>query len=147
MIWQLHLSGFLVAVRLLSDLLSSQDCIGLIAEMCGVRHGSGERVRTDENKEVSFAVDIREIANGMNYVLEAFEVVAATVQTQVDDEFVRMLLLDQVEKPLRLLAQTFIPAKAAGDGVGVRQIGVSEVVVRFLAKQGALFECGNPAYL
>ena len=83
---------FLVAVRLLSDLLSGQDCIRLETEMCGVRHGS--------------------------------EVVAATVETQVDDEFVRMLLLDQVEKPLRLLAQTFLPAKAAVDGVGVRQIGV-----------------------
>ena len=75
------------------------------------------------------------------------EVVAATVQTQVDDEFVRMLLLDQVEKPIRLLAQTFIPAKAAGDGVGVRQIGIPEIVARFLAEQRALFECGNPAYL
>jgi hypothetical protein len=60
----------------------------------------------------------------VNHILEVFEVVAATVETQVDDEFVRMLLLDQVEKPLRLLAQTFIPAKAAVDGVGVRQIGV-----------------------
>src|ERR1035438_9585474 len=138
--------NFLVAVRLLSDLLSGQDCIGLIAEMCGVRHGSGERVRTDENKEVSFAVDIREIANGVHHVLEAFEVVAATVKAQVDDEFVRMLLLDQVEKPFRLLAQTLIPAKAAVDGVGVRQIGIPEVVARSLAKQRALLECGNPAY-
>src|ERR1035438_9108789 len=111
---------FLVTIRLLSNLLSGQDCIGLEAKMCGVRHGSGERVRTDENEEVSFAVDIREIANGVHHVLEALEVVAATIKTHIDDEFVRVLLLDQIEKPLRLLAQTFIPAKAAVDSVGFR---------------------------
>jgi len=55
---------------------------------------------------VSFAVDVREVANGVHQVLEPNVIIAATVEAHINDEFVRALLLDQVEKPFDCLPKS-----------------------------------------
>jgi hypothetical protein len=95
---------------------------------------AAEKVLADEYEQVSFAVDVREVANEVHQVLEPNLVIAATVEAHINDEFVRVLLLDQVEKPLRLLAQVLITTKAAVDGTGVRQVRVPEIVIWLLPK-------------
>gem|GEM_PF-6165903 len=110
-IGQLHLAGFLVAVGLLADLLSDQNRVCLVAEMRGVRHGSGEGIGADEYEEMPFTVDIGEVTNGMHQIFESLVVVAASVKTQIDDEFVGVLLLDQVEKPFECLPRSLYARK------------------------------------
>src|SRR5271157_2190161 len=46
-----------------------------------------------------------------------------------------------------MLAQVFVCAKAAVNGAGVGQIGVPEIIARFLPKQWALFENVSPVEL
>jgi hypothetical protein len=83
----------------------------------------------------------------MHQILEPQVVVATAIEAHIDDDLIWMLLLDQGEKPIRLLAEIFIPAKAAIDRVGVGQVGVPEIVVRPLPKQWRLPGYGDPAQL
>lgn len=48
----------------------------------------------------------------MHQILEPHTVIAAAVEAHIDDNLVWMLLLDQGEKHLRMIAEIFIPTKA-----------------------------------
>ena len=64
-------------------------------------------------------------------------VVAASVHSHIDHEFVRSLLLDEIEESVRVLAQVLVSAKTVIHGLGSWQVGVPEILIGLLSKKGA----------
>src|SRR5580658_310398 len=142
-----HLASFLVTVGLLADLLSDQGSICLITKMSRVGHGCRKGVGTNQNEEVSFAVDIRQVANRMYKVFQTLLIVATPIQAQIYDELIGMLLFDQIEKSLAVLAQISVATETAVNRMSIAQIGVPEVFIGSLLEQRGLFEGVSPLNL
>ncbi len=139
-----HIPRLLIAVRLLADRLTDKERIRSLPEVRGVRHRSGESLRSDQDKEVALAVQRFHFADRLDHVLETKREVASGIKPQIDHKVFRMLR-EQIPQNSRCILQILVRPESTVARPKLLQILAPEGICRPLQPQGRSLNGLHPA--